>query len=102
MTPPEHDGAAVEKNVRSSLVAQYAQALLILLVPAAVVLGTVYTTMRAEIAGKADKPEVEELKLIQKTQDAALQRFERRQILIFCKDFPQSFECQPSERNNSP
>lgn len=100
MTPPEHDGATVEKNVRSSLVAQYAQALLILLVPAAVVLGTVYTTMRAEISNKADKPEVEELKVIQKSQGATLLRFERRQVLMFCITFPQSFECQPSERNS--
>lgn len=93
------DGTTVsEKIVRTSLVAQYAQALLVLLVPAAVVWGTTYASIRAEIAGKASQAEVDEVKREQRVIGETLQKMERRQLVSFCLTFPQSFECQPSER----
>ena len=106
MTPPDHDDAAsVEKHVRASLVAQYAQALLVLvvlLIPGAVAWIVTFTSMRAEVAAKASQAEVDAVRRTQESQGLTLKVLERRQLLMYCAQFPQSFECQPSERRAAP
>jgi hypothetical protein len=94
MTTSPVGSEAVAAGVLSTLVGKFALPVLL----GVFGWGVATATMRFTLDSKADQSHVDALRASIENQRVVLARVERRQLILYCREFPQSFECLPSER----